>query len=170
MVTRGPCCCLRILNKGGRRDNQGSTFLGRFVSLTLAVPPQYSSLVFQTRQSPACLLSWLVQPCLTVALAHVTLREPLESLGSSIQSFPPDLRGNFSSQLKVWICMLRVGIHFGQFHCDRCSHLFLLTRFQAGKPIPVDSMGYLWVDFCERECLAPRYPGPFPVLWIRPVW
>lgn len=143
---------MRILNKGGRRDNQRSTFLGRFVSLTLAVPLwAQASLVCQRLQGSACLLSRVVQPCLTVGRVPVT---PLESLGPSIFSLPPDLKGNVSSQPKLWLCMLGVGIltsfHFGKLHCDKSSHLFLLTRSQVGKPISADSTRDLGVYFCDR--------------------
>lgn len=55
--------------------------------------------------------------------------------------------------------MLGVGIlnlsHFGELHCDKSSHLFLLSRSQVGKPISAASTDYLWVYFCERECVAP---------------
>lgn len=113
------------------------------------------------------MLSWLVQPCLTVARAHVTLREPLESLGRASSPFPPDPKGNFSSQLKVWICMLGVGIlnlfPVWKPHCDKSPHLFLLTRSQVGKPVSADRTGNLGTYFCERSRLAPcllsRYSG-----------
>lgn len=120
-----------------------------------------------------CLLSWVVQPCLTVSKSSSMYHSESPG-GPSVLSLSPDLKGNFSSQLKVWICMLGVGIlnlfPFWKLHCDKSSHLFLLTRSQVGQPASADSAGYLWVYFCKWACLPPCYPGPFPVLWIRPGW
>lgn len=146
--------------------------MGGFVSLTpcsglFGLPEAAESCFayFPGWSSPALLLA-RAHPCNTQRVLGVA--------GASALSLPPDLKGNFSSQLKVWICMLGVGIlnlfPFWKLHCDKSSHLFLLTRSQVGQPASADSAGYLWVYFCEWACLPPCYPGPFPVLWIRPGW
>lgn len=136
--------------------------MGRFVSLTPG-----SGLFGLPEAAESCFAyfpGWF-SPALLLARAHVTLRESGGG-GRGVLSLPPDLKGNFSSQLKVWICMLGVGIlnlfPFWKLHCDKSSYLFLLTRSQVGQPASADSAGCLWVYFCEQACLLPCYPGPFP--------